>query len=93
MTCLNDLERKNSFQADNFMQTAEQTIDSPALNSLFAEAIKGPLLSSDSLVQIAAVELISLYLSWGGSFQEVIKELVEENVADYVFEILRLSGK
>lgn len=92
MTCLNDLDRKNSFQADNFMQTDDQIKDGPALNSLFAEAIKGPLLSSDSQVQVAAVDLIFLYLSWGGGFQEVIEELVQENVADYVFEILRLSS-
>lgn len=74
------------------MQIAEQTTDGPPLNSLFAEAIKAPLLSSNAQVQVAALDLVFLYLSWEGVSGEIIEELVEENIADYVFEILRLSG-
>lgn len=80
-------------ESENFMQTTEQAIDGSPLISLFAEAIKGPLLSSDSQVQVATLDLISVSLSSRGDPGEEIQVLVEENIADYVFEILRLSGK
>lgn len=89
----NDISDKNSYEADNFMQTTEDGIDGPALNILFAEAVKAPLLSSDSDVQVKTLDLIFLYLSWEGSSCTKIRGFVEENIADYVFEILRLSGK
>ncbi|CAK9139716.1 unnamed protein product [Ilex paraguariensis] len=89
--CANDLSSKNPCEADNFMHTAEHGIDEP-LNILFAEAVKGPLLSSDSQVQIGTLDLIFLYLSWEGGSEKEVQILVEENIADYVFEILRLSG-
>lgn len=75
------------------MQTTEDGIDGPALNILFAEAVKAPLLSSDSDVEVKTLDLIFLYLSWEGSSCTKIRGFVEENIADYVFEILRLSGK
>lgn len=64
-----------------------------SLSALFAEAIKGPLLSSNSQVQINTLDLLLCYLSSVGPSGEHIQVLVEENIADYVFEILRLSGK
>ncbi|KAM7465531.1 hypothetical protein LguiB_013093 [Lonicera macranthoides] len=83
---------KDPFEADNIMQTTEHALDEPPLNQLFAEAIKAPLLSSDIQVQIGTLGLIFWYLSWGGCSEKDIQVLVEENIADYVFEILRLSG-
>ncbi|KAK2641672.1 hypothetical protein Ddye_023435 [Dipteronia dyeriana] len=74
-------------EADNSMQIT----DRPSLNILFAEAVKGPLLSSDSQVQISTLDLIFHYLSCQGTPAEQIQALLEENVVDYVFEMLRLS--
>jgi hypothetical protein len=64
-----------------------------SLVNLFAEAIKGPLLSSDSQVQIGTLDLLFHYLSSAGTSGNQIQVLVEENIADYIFEILRLSGE
>ncbi|KAL3507195.1 hypothetical protein ACH5RR_032577 [Cinchona calisaya] len=89
-TCINDV--KHSFESENLMQTTEQTTNRCPLITLFAEAVKGPLLSSDSQVQVATLDLIFLVLSWKDGTGEEIQVLVEENIADYVFEILRLSG-
>lgn len=72
--------------------TKDETNGLP-LNTLFAEAIKGPLLSTDSQVQICTVDLLFHYMSCEDTSSKEIQVLVEENVADYVFEILRLSGK
>ncbi|KAK6161658.1 hypothetical protein DH2020_005039 [Rehmannia glutinosa] len=51
--------RTDSFEADNFMHITEHVIDGPPLEVLFAEAVKGPLLSSDIQVQIATLDLVS----------------------------------
>ncbi|KAF5950529.1 hypothetical protein HYC85_012522 [Camellia sinensis] len=90
--CASGTSCRNSCEADNFMQKTEHVIDGPPLNVLFAEAVKAPLLSSDSEVQVSTLDLIFLYLSWEGGSGNEIRILVEENIADYVFEILRLSG-
>ncbi|CAN8324417.1 unnamed protein product [Cochlearia groenlandica] len=76
---------------DDPMQTAETVVARPCLNVLFAEAIKGPLLSTDSEVQIKTLDLIFHYVSQESIPSKQIQVLVEENVADYIFEILRLS--
>jgi len=60
----------------------------------FAEAVKGPLLSSDVQVQISTLELI--YYACQTGMADITKELcvlIEEGTMDYIFEILRLSGK
>ncbi|CAI9776135.1 unnamed protein product [Fraxinus pennsylvanica] len=89
--CANYLGCRDALEADNIMQTTESTMDGSPLEVLFAEAVKGPLLSSDSQVQIATLDLILVYLSCDGGSGKV-QVLVEENLADYIFEILRLSG-
>ena len=73
-------------------ETEEGTKGSSLVN-LFAEAIKGPLLSSDSQVQIGTLDLLFHYLSSAGTSGNQIQVMVEENIADYVFEVLRLSGE
>ncbi|KAF4378879.1 hypothetical protein G4B88_008349 [Cannabis sativa] len=78
-------------EADSVMQAAEDGRDGSPLNVLFAEAIKGPLLSTDSQVQIGTVNLLIHYMTSEGTSIEQIQVLVEDNIADYVFEILRLS--
>lgn len=80
-------------EANNFMEITEDGEDCPSLNVLFAEAIKGPLLSSDNEVQISSLDLIFHILSSEGTPGKLIQVLVEQNIADYVFEILRLSGE
>ncbi|XWS09251.1 hypothetical protein CRYUN_Cryun40dG0070000 [Craigia yunnanensis] len=87
----NEISSVSSEEADNFMQTTEDVLDEPTLSVLFAEAIKGPLLSSDSQVQVSTLDLIFHYLSCGDASSKQIQILVEENIVDYVFEILRLS--
>ncbi|GLT71030.1 hypothetical protein SLA2020_430750 [Shorea laevis] len=86
----NDTSSMNSYEADNFI-AAEDGKDGPPLHTIFAEAIKGPLLSSDSQVQLSTLDLLFHYLSCEGAPRKHIQVLVEENIADYVFEILRLS--
>lgn len=76
----------------NFKET-EDVPEGASLVNLFAEAIKGPLLSSVSQVQIGALDLLFHYLSSVGTSGNQIQVLVEENIADYLFEILRLSGE
>lgn len=88
----NEISGLSSEEAD-FLQTTEDGLDESPLSVLFAEAIKGPLLSSDSQVQISTLDLIFHYLSCGDASSKQIQILVEENIVDYVFEILRLSGK
>ncbi|PON95525.1 Armadillo-type fold containing protein [Trema orientale] len=80
-----------SGEADSLMQMTEDGIDGSPLNVLFAEAIKGPLLSTDSQVQISTLNLLFYYMSSEGTSSKEIEVLVEDNIADYVFEILRLS--
>lgn len=77
---------------DDPMLTAESVTARPCLDVLFAEAIKGPLLSTDSEVQIKTLDLIFHFVSQESIPSKQIQILVEENVADYIFEILRLSG-
>ncbi|KAJ0250292.1 hypothetical protein HA466_0144550 [Hirschfeldia incana] len=76
---------------DDPMLTAETVTVRPCLDVLFAEAIKGPLLSTDSELQIKTLDLIFHYVSQESIPSKQIEVLVEENVADYIFEILRLS--
>lgn len=71
----------------------EKEPDGLPLNRLFAEAIKGPLLSSDRELQLSTLELIVRYLSSEGNSIKPIQLFVEENIVDYVFEILRFSGE
>ncbi|XP_058103198.1 protein PUTATIVE RECOMBINATION INITIATION DEFECT 1 isoform X2 [Magnolia sinica] len=81
----------NSREAGNFIQTT-QLATGTSLISLFADAIKGPLLSSDTQVQISALDLIFHLLSLEVTSVKQIQILVEESITDYVFEVLRLSG-
>ncbi|TYK01656.1 protein PRD1 isoform X1 [Cucumis melo var. makuwa] len=69
----------------------EKEPDELPLNILFADAIKGPLLSSDIELQLSTLELIIRYLSSEGTSITPIQLLVEENIVDYIFEILRFS--
>lgn len=91
ITSINDARRRASSDVKNLMQTAEDTMDNPPLVLLFAEAVKGPLLSPDSQVQVATLDLLSLFLSWEDVSGKEIEVFVEQNIADYAFEILRLS--
>ncbi|KAL1807105.1 hypothetical protein ACET3Z_030173 [Daucus carota] len=86
-----DISSGDQYEDDNFMET-NQLSDRSAMTRLFAEAIKAPLLSSDSQVQTATLNLTYLYLSRDDGSGKEVHVLVEENIADYVFEILRLSG-
>nr|GEV39994.1 protein PRD1 [Tanacetum cinerariifolium] len=83
---------KDYNEADNFMETTEHEPENIPLNLLFAEAVKAPLLSSDYEVQTATLDLIVQYLSCGGVSEKEVQVLIEENIVDYVFEILRLWG-
>lgn len=82
-----------NFSGGGLSSETESGNKGSSLCALFAEAIKGPLLSSNSQVQINTLDLLLHYLYSVGTSGEHIQVLVEENIADYVFEILRLSGK
>lgn len=83
----------NMLSGEVNLKETEDGLKGSSLVNLFAEAIKGPLLSSDSKVQIATLDLLFHYLSSVGTSDNHIRVLVEENIADYLFEILRLSGE
>ncbi|XP_049932551.1 protein PUTATIVE RECOMBINATION INITIATION DEFECT 1 [Nymphaea colorata] len=85
-----DDKMSNNEKSDNFTQ-AECSAESSLL-SLFADAVKGPLLSSDTQVQIRTLDLIFHSLSPAIDFSRQIGALLEKDVADYVFEILRLAA-
>lgn len=91
--CLNHVESVESCGAGSFMQITDDVTNGPSLDILFAEAVKAPLLSSDSQVQIAALDLIHTYLSSENVSHKECQVFIEENIADYTFEVLRLSGK
>ncbi|XP_074306878.1 protein PUTATIVE RECOMBINATION INITIATION DEFECT 1 [Silene latifolia] len=86
-----DFNMMDTCEADNYGQNSEG--ETHVLSKLFAEAIKSPLLSPDNEVQISALDFIFQCLSRGDCSSKQIQILVEENVADYVFEILRLSER
>ncbi|PIN25504.1 hypothetical protein CDL12_01756 [Handroanthus impetiginosus] len=75
----NQIGSTDSFYADNFMQITEHVIDGPPLEVLFAEAI-------------ATLDLVFMYLSSDYVSGKECQVFIEENIADYIFEILRLSG-
>ncbi|XP_057958708.1 protein PUTATIVE RECOMBINATION INITIATION DEFECT 1 [Malania oleifera] len=89
---VNKANDMDSYKDENFMQATEDKIQKASLN-MFIEAIKGSLLSSDSKVQIGTLDLIFYYLSLESTLEEQSQILVEENIADYVFEVLRLSER
>ncbi|CAN4086134.1 unnamed protein product [Withania somnifera] len=76
---------RSAYDVDHLMETNEP------LAILFAEAVKGPLLSSDNQVQIAAADLLYLYLSGKDVLENEIQVFVEENIADYASVSFLLS--
>ncbi|KAK7306414.1 hypothetical protein VNO77_44353 [Canavalia gladiata] len=88
--CAYETSNMTSYGGANSKETKDETKGTSLVN-LFAEAIKGPLLSSDSQVQISTLDLLFHYLSSVRTSDYHIQVLVEENIADYLFEILRLS--
>ncbi|KAI5078441.1 hypothetical protein GOP47_0006112 [Adiantum capillus-veneris] len=56
----------------------------------FAEALKGSLISSDSQVQVAALQLLFYMCSPDKAFISDLQILIEEGIMDYLFEILRV---
>jgi len=90
--CAYDTYNISSNERVDAKETEDGTKGTTLVN-LFAEAIKGPLLSSDSQVQIGTLDLLFHYLSSVKTSDYQIRVLVEENIADYLFEILRLSGE
>nr|XP_010929840.1 protein PRD1 [Elaeis guineensis] len=81
----------SNVRGDNFVHSDDTVLHIPLIN-LFADAIKGPLLSSDTQVQISTLDLIFHFLSSSVYCAKQIQVLVQESIADYVFEILRHSG-
>ncbi|WOL17779.1 protein PRD1 [Canna indica] len=78
-------------EMDELMKGDGLVLSSPLIN-LFAEAIKGPLLSSDVQLQTNTLDLVFHVLSSGDSCLKQIEALIEKSIADYVFEVLRMSG-
>ncbi|XP_022684409.1 protein PRD1 isoform X2 [Setaria italica] len=56
-------------------------------------AVKGSLLSTNLEVQTGTLNLIFHFLSSDANICALLQTLINENVADYIFEVLRLSGK
>ncbi|GLJ47067.1 hypothetical protein SUGI_0993670 [Cryptomeria japonica] len=88
-------EKDSPIETDSVTETAkyhESLIDGSFIR-MFAEAVKGPLLSSDVQVQISALELIHYYTFQieGVDTTKQLSILVEEGTSDYIFETLRVS--
>ncbi|KAL5703103.1 hypothetical protein ACHQM5_028237 [Ranunculus cassubicifolius] len=82
---------RSSLFSDSWQESGFSPDGTP-LVVLFAEAIKGPLLSSDTHVQIGTLDLIFYFLAFEGNAVKNVLVLVEQGIVDYIFEILRLSG-
>ncbi|KAK3145048.1 hypothetical protein QOZ80_4AG0322060 [Eleusine coracana subsp. coracana] len=87
---LNDQCLINCIEAEESLQTDYMSLNASLV--LFAEAIKGSLLSTNLEVQTGALDLIFHLLSSDANICALLQTLIDENVADYVFEVLRLSG-
>ena len=93
------LAKKGAFDilllSDPSLINSAEAEDNVPLNDsliiLFADAVKGSLLSTNIEVQTGTLELIFHFLSSDANIF-VLKTLIDQNVADYVFEVLRLSG-
>jgi len=86
------LSNQNSI---NCVEPEHMQNDYMSLNAslvLFAEAVKGSLLSTNLEVQTGTLDLIFHFLSSDGDICALLQILIDENVADYIFEVLRLSG-
>lgn len=86
----------NNQSSNNCIEAESMQTDYMSLNAslvLFAEAVKGSLLSTNLEVQTGTLDLIFHFLSSDANICALLQTLIEENVADYIFEVLRLSGK
>lgn len=87
---LRDQSSINCIEAEESLQTDYMSLNASLV--LFAEAINGSLLSTNLEVQTGALDLIFHFLSSDANICALLQTLIDENVADYVFEVLRLSG-
>lgn len=88
---LGDQSSINSVEAEESMQTDYVSLNA-SLVVLFADAVKGSLLSTNLEVQTGTLDLIFHFLSSDANIFVLLQTLIDEDVADYVFEVLRLSG-
>jgi hypothetical protein len=96
------LAKKEAFDTfllgdQSLIKSAESDNSTLLLNAsivvLFADAVKGSLLSTNLEVQAGTLDLIFHFLSSDANIHVLLETLIDENVADYVFEALRLSGR
>ncbi|VAH31500.1 unnamed protein product [Triticum turgidum subsp. durum] len=85
LSLIKSVEEEESTQTDDVPPNASIIV-------LFADAVKGSLLSTNLEVQTGTLDLIFHFLSSDANICAVLQTLIDENVADYVFEVLRLSG-
>ncbi|KAE8769016.1 protein PRD1 [Hordeum vulgare] len=88
---LGDLSLIKSVEEEESTQTDDTPLNASII-VLFADAVKGSLLSTNLEVQTGTLDLIFHFLSSDANMCVVLQTLIDENVADYVFEVLRLSG-
>ncbi|RLM74576.1 hypothetical protein C2845_PM15G04710 [Panicum miliaceum] len=90
-----DLVLLSNQSSINCVEPEHMQNDYMSLNAsliLFAEAVKGSLLSANLEVQTGTLDLIFHFLSSDANICALLQILIDENVADYIFEVLRLSG-
>ena len=85
VSLIKSVEEEESTQTDDVPPNASIIV-------LFADAVKGSLLSTNLEVQTGTLDLIFHFLSSDANICVVLQTLIDENVADYGFEVLRLSG-
>lgn len=84
-----DLGRENSVHSSREIVAN----DDSSFVKIFAEAMKGSLLSTDLQVQASALQLICFLFPEGSGLDTELQILLEGGIVDYVFEIIRLSGE
>uniref|UniRef100_A0ACD5UZA2 Uncharacterized protein n=1 Tax=Avena sativa TaxID=4498 RepID=A0ACD5UZA2_AVESA len=87
---LGDQSLIKSVDSENSTQTDDVPLKASII-VLFADAVKGSLLSTNLEVQTGTLDLIFQFLSSDANISVLLETLIDENVADYVFEVLRLS--
>jgi hypothetical protein len=85
---LRDQSSINCIEAEESLQTDYMSLNASLV--LFAEAINGSLLSTNLEVQTGALDLIFHSLSSDANICTLLQTLIDENAADYVFEVFRL---
>ncbi|KAJ7513896.1 hypothetical protein O6H91_23G018900 [Diphasiastrum complanatum] len=81
----------DEISSQEFSETATTCESTLCFAKIFAEAMKGSLMSTDIQVQVSSIQLICQVCPVRADLQNEIRILVEAGISEYIFEILRVS--